>query len=108
MHTLLRELRKLREEMGDEDDPCKTEPTEQDPLHLPLSRYSGGGSGWGSTKAGDTEPPPQPSPGVPGDGVSDVRVTGEQSNTHAIRKTEPTDERKPLLSLEKQPREEAG
>ena len=46
--------------------------------HFPLSRYSGGGPGWGPMVSecasgkiqygGATPPPPQPSPGVPGEG----------------------------------------
>ena len=34
----------------------------------PLSRYSGGGLGWGSSRSTAERPPPLPSPGVPGEG----------------------------------------
>src|SRR5207302_1213889 len=35
-----------------------------------LPRYAGGGLGWGFVDTPEQRPPPQPSPGVPGEGVS--------------------------------------
>src|SRR5437764_12889839 len=52
-----------------------------------LSRYSGGGLGWGFTADGESspiqpshhKPPPQPSPGVPGEGESGMPAEGDVS-----------------------------
>ncbi|HEY7089161.1 MAG TPA: hypothetical protein VH518_13785 [Tepidisphaeraceae bacterium] len=37
--------------------------------YFPLPWYSGGGQGWGPSSRGTAEPPPLPSPGVPGEGI---------------------------------------
>src|SRR5690349_17654130 len=39
-------------------------------LSFPLPRYAGGGLGWGPDLRAFDEPPPSPSPGVPGEGMA--------------------------------------